>query len=154
MRAAALVAALVIGCLVVEVVLDGSREGVGSEAGRIAFEEIAGDREGDRSAEERNRDMPEGFEEEVLSMEGKSAVRVGAEGSVVGFSVSQDASAAFSDLSAELVAHGWQPVGSGRGDCGTFLKSEGRFTWLFASCIQVGSGTSVVIQCPVLDEDR
>ena len=91
--------------------------------------------------------LPEGFQEEVLRLEGREDVRVAAQGPVVGFVERSDAPSAFAALSAELEAAGWASVDSGRDDCGSFVKEEGRFTWLFVSCVWSGEATSVVITC-------
>lgn len=91
----------------------------------------------------------EGFQEEVVSLGSRSSVRVGAEGSVVGFVEQGLATEAFSALASDLQERSWRTVDSGRSDCGSFVKEEGSFTWLFVNCVQVGEETSVVIYCPV-----
>ena len=144
LKAAAFIAAVVFACVAVEFALDVPHEGV-AEKLRIAVgsegassEAVASDALGL---------LPEGFQEEVLRLEDREDVRVAAQGPVVGFVERSDAPSAFAALSAELEAAGWASVDSGRDDCGSFVKEEGRFTWLFISCVWSGEATSVVITC-------
>lgn len=143
LKAAAFIAAVVVACVAVEFALDAPHEGV-AEKLRIAAdsggasEAVASDALGL---------LPEGFQEEVLRLEDREDVRVAAQGPVVGFVERSDAPSAFAALSAELEAAGWASVDSGRDDCGSFVKEEGRFTWLFVSCVWSGEATSVVITC-------
>lgn len=144
LKAAAFIAAVVVACVAVEFALDAPHEGVAEKL------RIAADSEG-ASSESAASDalglLPEGFQEEVLRLEGREDVRVAAQGPVVGFVERSDAPSAFAALSAELEAAGWASVNSGRDDCGSFVKEEGRFTWLFVSCVWSGEATSVVITC-------
>lgn len=143
LKAAAFIAAVVVACVAVEFALDAPHEGV-AEKLRIAAdsggtsEAVASDALGL---------LPEGFQEEVLRLEDREDVRVAAQGPVVGFVERSDAPSAFAALSAELEAAGWASVDSGRDDCGSFVKEEGRFIWLFVSCVWSGEATSVVITC-------
>ena len=143
LKAAAFIAAVAVACVAVAFVLDAPHEGV-AEKLRIAAdsggssEAVASDALGL---------LPEGFQEEVLRLEDREDVRVAAQGPVVGFVERSDAPSAFAALSAELEAAGWASVDSGRDDCGSFVKEEGRFTWLFVSCVWSGEATSVVITC-------
>lgn len=91
--------------------------------------------------------LPEGFSDEVLTVEQYSDVRVGAEGSVVGFSLQAEPAEAFDVLERSLVERGWTVVPSGSGSNGSFVKEEGQFNWLHIACVQVGATTSVVVQC-------
>lgn len=143
LKAAAFIAAVVVACVAVEFALDAPHEGV---AGKLR---IAADSEGasEAAASDALGLLPEGFQEEVLRLEDREDVRVAAQGPVVGFVERSDAPSAFAALSAELEAAGWASVDSGRDDCGSFVKEEGRFTWLFVSCVWSGEATSVVITC-------
>lgn len=143
LKAAAFIAAVVVACVAVEFALDAPHEGV---AGKLR---IAADSEGasEAAASDALGLLPEGFQEEVLRLEDREDVRVAAQGPVVGFVERSDAPSAFAALSAELEAAGWASVDSGRDDCGSFVKEEGRFIWLFVSCVWSGEATSVVITC-------
>lgn len=93
-------------------------------------------------------EVPAGFEEEVLSLEGRSEVMAAAGGTVVGFLEGGPADAVFDAIEEDLAARGWAEVESGVAGCASFVKEGGRFTWVFVSCVAVGDTTSVVIQCP------
>ncbi len=89
--------------------------------------------------------LPEGFEEEVFSLAYRSEVRVANDGGIVGFCEVGDAAEVFGSLSSLLEEGGWLAIESEQPACGSFLKSEGQYTWLFVNCTQAGSLTSVVI---------
>lgn len=144
LKAAAFIAAVVFACVAVEFALDVPHEGV-AEKLRIATASEGASSEA--VASDALGLLPEGFQEEVLRLEDREDVRVAAQGPVVGFVERSDAPSAFAALSAELEAAGWASVDSGRDDCGSFVKEEGRFTWLFVSCVWSGEATSVVITC-------
>lgn len=143
LKAAAFIAAVVVACVAVEFALDAPHEGV-AEKLRIAADSGGAS---EAAASDALGLLPEGFQEEVLRLEDREDVRVAAQGPVVGFVERSDAPSAFAALSAELEAAGWASVDSGRDDCGSFVKEEGRFTWLFVSCVWSGEATSVVITC-------
>lgn len=149
LRATALISCVAIACLLAQAAIDGSHQGVLDEAWRMFF-----DSDDAEDAVEGALDTPlalEGFEEEVVPLGGRADVRVGAGGSVVGFSGQADAEREFAMLADELGRRGWTPVDSGRDDCGSFVKKDGKFTWLFVSCVQAGEATSVVVHCPMVD---
>ena len=141
LAAALLIAACVGACVAVPAVLDGPHAGA-VEKLRLAL--TFGDA-GSASVPGTDEQLPEGFQEEVLSLEGRKDVRVGAGGQVVGFVERADPQEAFAALSAELEAGGWAAIDSGRDDCGSFVKGGGRFAWVFVSCVRVGEATSVVV---------
>ena len=148
LRALAIVVGLVLACCAVDAVLRLSQpsamgDALGIGAGAADFPSRATASTGPAQAE-----LPEGFESEVLDLAQVEGLRVAAGGTVVGFSLQGDASEAFAQLSTQLQANGWSAVESGRPDCGSFVKGEGTYTWLFVSCTQVGDGVSVVLQCP------
>lgn len=89
---------------------------------------------------------PDGFEEEVLLLHGRVDVRVDERARVVGFTMSGTAEEVFLAVSRDLEALGWIGVESGLPNCGTFVKDEGLYRWLFASCVWTGGSTSVVVQ--------
>ncbi|WP_232050935.1 hypothetical protein [Arabiibacter massiliensis] len=98
--------------------------------------------------------LPEGFEEEALSLARRTEARVDGRAGIVGFSTEEDAAASFAAIAEELAAKGWEGVESGVPSCGTFVKGEGRHRWLFVSCVQVGGGASVVVQCGAPADER
>lgn len=95
--------------------------------------------------------VPLGFEEEVLTLEGRSEVMAAADGTVVGFVEDGASSEVFGDIESELGERGWAKVDSGVEGFASFFKSGGKFTWAFVSCVPVGGATSVVIQCPPVE---
>lgn len=91
--------------------------------------------------------LPEGFEAEALPLAGRDEVRIDATGRVIGFSMAAGPEAAFASLARELEGRGWTPVASGMDAAGSFVKKEGKMTWLFVSCTGVAGQTSAVVQC-------
>ena len=144
-RALLIVAALVAACCAVDAVLEAARPGVLPSAIREGMG-VQG------AAEQGNADgqpaLPEGFAQEVADLSGAQDVQVAAGGAVVGFTEQGAAADVFAGLAERLAGKGWAPIGSGRDDCGTFVKQDGRFTWMFASCSQVGDAVAVVLQLP------
>ena len=147
-RALAIVVALVLACCAVDAVLRLSQPSAMGDALGIWAGAADSPSHATASTESAQTGLPEEFESEVLDLSHAEGLRVAAEGTVVGFSLQGDASDAFAQLSAQLQARGWLAVESGRPDCGSFVKGEGAYTWLFASCTQVGDGVSAVLQCP------
>ena len=148
LRALAIVVGLVLACCAVDAVLRlsqpsamGDALGIGAGAEDFPSRDTA-------STGPAQAELPEGFESEVLDLTRVEGLRVAAGGTVIGFSLRGDAPEAFAQLSVQLQARGWLAVESGRPDCGSFVKGEGTYTWLFVSCSQVGDGVSVVLQCP------
>lgn len=90
-------------------------------------------------------EAPAGFEDEVLSLSGRSDVRVGADGAVVGFCCPANAAETLEEVSAELGERGWTLVESGSDRAATFVKREGCYRWLFVACTEVAGETSVVV---------
>lgn len=144
--AALIIVLLTAGCCAVDVLFDASRK-VGVV--RAAFSDDPGS---DGAAAVR-RGLPEGFEQEVLDLSEAEGLRVAAEGAVVGFSEAGDARERFDSLRSRLEGKGWAYIESGEGAYGSFMKGSGRFTWLFASCTQVGDAVAVVLQCAPAAEE-
>lgn len=142
LNACAIIAGLVVAGMLVQAAIDGSQNGVLEKIDMTMASDDAGF---DTGSSDASVPVPEGFQDEVLSLEGREDVRVGADGAVVGFVDRADTQEAFASLRGELEDAGWTAIGSGRDDCGSFVKDEGRFTWLFARCVPTGSVTSVVI---------
>ena len=148
LRALAIVVGLVLACCAVDAVLRLSQPSAMGDAlgiGAGAADSSSHDTASTRPAQ---TELPVGFESEVLDLSHAEGLRVAAGGTVVGFSLQGDAPEAFAQLSVQLQARGWLAVESGRPDCGSFVKGDGTYTWLFVSCSQVGDGVSVVLQCP------
>lgn len=97
-------------------------------------------------------EVPESFQEEVLSTAGREDLRCDASAGIVGFSEEGSAEEVFAQLSAELAEKGWTGVESGLDAAGTFVKGDGDHRWLYLSCVQVGDSTSVVAQVESLEE--
>lgn len=91
---------------------------------------------------------PEGFAEELFSVEGFEEVRVSDGGDVVGFLLRDSAEEAFAALKGRLEANGWAFVESGIENAGSFAKSGGVYQSCFLSCTEVAGSTAVVVQCP------
>ena len=72
-------------------------------------------------------------------------MRTDASARVVGFTTQGEAAAAFEEAAAELEGKGWTQVESGMPACGTFVKRDGTYRWLFVSGVQVGKDASMVV---------
>lgn len=94
----------------------------------------------------RKRDIPSMFNEEVVDVSGYPTVFVNDDGSIIGFSRVEPARQAFSSIADELRSKGWAFVESGSQLSGSFVKSSGRYRWVFVSCVPVSGQASVVIQ--------
>lgn len=97
-------------------------------------------------------EVPESFQEEILSLDGFTELRCDLDSGVVGFTAQGEAEEVFEEIEAVLEEGGWTFVESGLEACGTFVKVEGDYQWLFVSCVQVGSSTSVVVQVDSFEE--
>lgn len=89
--------------------------------------------------------LPAAFAEEVFSLEAFYDVRVSPGGSVVGLLSYKALEEVFRLCEAELVGHGWTKVESGQAASASFVKSQGEYTWLLVSCIEVSGTTSVIV---------
>lgn len=145
LRAVAIIGAAIAICCAIDAARHLLRPSIASSALEAISDESAADVQG-AGAQAAHAALPEGFGEEVLDVSQAHALKVAADGAVVGFTEQGRAQSVFADLGERLAANGWEAVDSGRGDCGTFVKDEGRFTWLFVSCTQVSYAVSVVIQ--------
>ena len=97
--------------------------------------------------------LPEGFADEVLSVEGYEDVRANADGSVVGYSTDEAPQRAFAAVRNALVGRGWTAVPSGGETSGSFVKEAGPRTWAYVACVGVGDTTSVVVQFAITGEE-
>ena len=89
-------------------------------------------------------DVPAAFSEEIGFLPGASDIRVGGDGSVVGYTVSLSSSIAYEQVVAHMEARGWTTAALGDMQGATFVKQSGACTWALATCTQVGSSTSIV----------
>lgn len=96
--------------------------------------------------------VPSWFEEELFALGGAKSVRVSGEGGVVGFSCAHSAESEFSQIEDELACKGWVESETGIEECSVFVKEGGVCLWAMVSCVPVGEGASVVVQC-VISED-
>ena len=96
--------------------------------------------------------VPPWFEEELFALGGAKSVRVSGEGGVVGFSCAHSAESEFSQIEGELTRKGWVESETGIEGCSVFVKEGGVCLWAMVSCVPVGEGASVVVQC-VISED-
>lgn len=148
---ALLVVALVLGGVAVSGALVRANEpGVLKEASDPALWQPSGFADVEHALDEEGAPgrarAPDGFEDEVLSLHGKEDTRVDERARVVGFTMAGVSEEMFQAVSCELEALGWIRVESGLPNCGTFVKEEGSYRWLFVSCVQAGESTSVVVQ--------
>lgn len=95
------------------------------------------------------------YEHEVLSLEGREAVRFFPETGTAGFESALEPEVQYRALEDELVAKGWTSCGSfsqvddvaaGVGANGTFLRDEGPFTWVFVSCCTISGVCVTTVQ--------
>lgn len=92
--------------------------------------------------------LPEGFEDEIGICEACANIKADKwdGGGVVDFVVRSPVRDAYASLCDQLVAKQWNCTESGRENCGSFSKKQGRYRWLFVSCIGVEDMASIVIQ--------
>ena len=105
----------------------------GSDVLREAADPALWDGAAEATSEGGGDPAPEGFEDEALALEGREDVRADASARVVGFTTQGEAAAAFEEAAAELEGKGWTQVESGMPACGTFVKRDGTYRWLFVS---------------------
>ena len=117
----------------------------GSDVLREAADPALWDGAAEATSEDGGDPAPEGFEDEALALAGREDVRTDASARVVGFTTQGEAAAAFEEAAAELEGKGWTQVESGMPACGTFVKRDGTYRWLFVSGVQVGKGASMVV---------
>lgn len=91
-------------------------------------------------------DLPEAFCAEVGFLPNANDVRCHGGGAVVGYSVEGGEDETLEKLVEHMRCRGWTSVPLGEVCGATFLKDEGRYTWVLATCTQVGSATCVVMR--------
>ena len=157
---------LIVGAVVLAIAVDGVLDAVGAASkvdralaaadaqsqARYAFDGasgVGGDGEVAPIADERTGTaaLPSWFEDELLSLDSARSVRVSREGGVVGFSRACSADDAFAQVKASLSSKGWFESKTGVERCSVFVKEGGVCRWAMVSCVPVGTGASVVVQC-------
>ena len=118
-----------------------SRELVMSDDPYAALERI------EELAESTDAQVPDAFAREIGFPPGAADIRVDETGTVVGYSVAEDADCALDGLKEHMESLGWTAVPLGGEKGATFVKSSGACTWALATCTQIGDGTSVVMRC-------
>lgn len=88
------------------------------------------------------------FQEEAVSLEGCTGIRVNEESSVVGWTERGSIDDVVSRRTRELTGKGWSCVPCGS-SCATFTKEDGSLRWLFVSCFEISEEVSVVVQLAV-----
>ena len=86
---------------------------------------------------------PAWFSEEIGVLPDARDVR--ASGAVVGYMVDAESQATLEALRMHMEGRGWTCVPSTEAGAATFVKESGQCTWAFATCVQVGPSTSVVV---------
>ena len=124
-----------------KIVLEG---GSGSGGGDAAVS-LAGEQTGIEA-------VPPWFEEELFALGEAKSVRVSGEGGVVGFSCAHSAESEFSQIEGELTRKGWVESETGIEGCSVFVKEGGVCLWAMVSCVPVGEGASVVVQCAISED--
>ncbi|MCL2889347.1 MAG: hypothetical protein FWE65_02865 [Eggerthellaceae bacterium] len=89
--------------------------------------------------------LPEGFTQEIFSLTSFHDIRLSKAGGVVGLLSDEPLERVFSFCELELLRRGWIKVDSGHEACASFIKTQGRYSWLYLSCAEIGNGTSVLI---------
>lgn len=95
---------------------------------------------------------PEGFEGEAFRLDAREDVRVDEENGLVGFSCYGEVDEVLVSLEGELKASGWKSVSSGNEGWESFVKNEGRYRWMFVTCVDVGESVSVVVRFETTEE--
>lgn len=122
------------------------RQGINVAKAIASDEEDVGEDMFGELGKARLREVPSTFLEEVIDVSNCSAVYVNNDGSIVGFSKVEPAQQTFLEIADELRSKGWVFVESGSRLAGSFVKSSGRYQWVFVSCTPVSGQTSVVVQ--------
>lgn len=100
---------------------------------------------GNAVIEGRESALPQGFVSEAFGSEGFSAVMVSANGGVLGFVSPASATATFEKVKDQLKDKGWSCVATGLANQASFIKEEGSYRWMFASCVDVDGGSTLVV---------
>ena len=83
--------------------------------------------------------LPQWFDEELFSLDGCDAVRVAADGAVVGFETDVEAVQALDGIAARWPTRGWTRVDSGVQGNAAFVKGGGTCRWAWVSCTGVAA---------------
>lgn len=91
--------------------------------------------------------VPVSFQQETFSFEALDCVRCSVNSGVTSFLMQGSSGDAFASVSEWLKASGWSCIESGQENMASFVKKDGRYRWLFVSCVATGSQVTVVLQC-------
>lgn len=89
--------------------------------------------------------VPDGFEEELFSIQGFQEVQQSSDGGVVGMVSAESPSETLDRCRSSMEGRGWTYMESGQGNRGTFVKGQGQYGWCCIDCTAVGDSTSVVV---------
>ncbi|WP_251177863.1 hypothetical protein [Adlercreutzia agrestimuris] len=110
----------------------------------------------DLIAEKTKRDsqveLPQGFEDEVISVHDYQEVRANQTAQLVGLSAPYPMERTKQQIEEELRANCWIKVSSNAQPCDSWVKHEGVFCWLWVSYGEVGEMTSVVVHYQAMME--
>ena len=91
-------------------------------------------------------EMPDSLLQEAVVLPGAHETRYTGDG-VAGYVVDRPVSTVVESLHDEMEEKGWTAVPLGGVAGYTFVKQEGEWTWILATCDEVGSSTSVTLRC-------
>ncbi len=91
-------------------------------------------------------EVPNWFEEEILTRDEMAGGMASSDWSTVGFSRQGDADAVLEALSKTFTEKGWQGFDSGMEGVATFIKEKGTCSWMMINCIETGDSVSVVLR--------
>lgn len=86
------------------------------------------------------------FEDELFSVSSMGGAYWSSSAQLVSWCEKGSVEEALAALEGRLAAKGWAGVSSESSSCRSFVKNEGAYRWAFASAVQVGEETSVVLQ--------
>lgn len=148
-----IVGAIVFGPMVVDAALDKQEEHSPPEVeADLSFQMVGGDWESALANVESKLDAmsasaPEDFREEIGVPPNAHDLRVSGDGSVVGYALDGEASAASQLIESNMKTKGWSMVELGGIEGATYLKETGRFRWALVTATQIGDTTSIVVRC-------
>ncbi len=96
--------------------------------------------------------LPASFHAEVGVGAEATSVRVDDAAKIVSYVTGGFADQVFEGVRGRLEDNGWHAVESGLATCGSFVKEEGAYRWLFVACLDVADGTSVVLHYQTNEE--
>lgn len=92
-------------------------------------------------------DVPDSLSREAVVLPGAREVRLASDVDVLGYVVDRPVSTVEQSLRDAMERKGWTAIPLGGIDGYTFVKQEGEWVWILATCDEVGSSTSVTLRC-------